>query len=80
MVVHLPSIRVGHHAAVTDDQHRPHLFPGHEHAQETPDEELIDAEDAAGFDLATDIGQPLTQTHHDTFDRDKDLGFGNDPE
>jgi hypothetical protein len=30
--------------------------------------------------LATDIGQPLTQTHHDTVDRDKDLGFGNDPE
>ena len=60
---------------MTDDQHHPR-----EQAQDTPDEELVDAEEVAGFDLATDIGQPLAQTHHETFDRDKDVGFGNQPE
>jgi hypothetical protein len=67
---------------VTDDQNHPHrhLFHRREHAPHSHDEELIEAETTAGFDLGTDISQPLTQTHHETFDRDKDLGFEPHPE
>jgi hypothetical protein len=52
----------------------------HKHDEDRPPEEdFAEVEEEVGFDLDTDVAQPLPHSDAEAFDLDRDINYGNEP-